>query len=257
MWMKYALSHTHTHTHTHGNATVCINTKSTHTWGPYTNRIQLTLWNKSEQFGGQNQEDSRLWHPCCFKRLHVLVCVCVCVCGSVYVDGRLIEKSWWLGPCIKGLRRSRTASGSNNVASNPSLPQRLGPGWQPTAIFTTLLLTSLRFSFPPFFYHSPIEFCLLKKKKKLNTESISVSLTWWGWEGTRRDWSTCGKACLASPLNAKLEELGPVELIFKELLSNRFVTKFLIENHYYKHNEILLKEKNPDITESTYNQKSH
>lgn len=104
--------------------------------------------------------------------------VCVCVCGTVYLDGSLIEKSWWLGPRIKGLQRSRTASGSNNAASNPSLPQRTGPGWQPTAIFTTLLLllTSLHFSFPPFSCHFPVGFCF--KIYSISLKKVDAAFLW-------------------------------------------------------------------------------
>lgn len=106
-----------------------------------------------------------VWTLCVVLR-GCLFCVCLCICGDVYVDGSLIEKSWWLEPFIKAMWRSRTASGSYNVASNPSLPQRPGPGWQPKAIFTTLLLTSLRFSFPPFFRHSPIEFFFFNETQR-------------------------------------------------------------------------------------------
>ncbi len=159
-----SLSLSLSHTHTHACYRMYKNTFMETLHKPYPINTLQQIW----AIWWANQEDSRLRHPRCFKRLacrSVCVCacmyVCLCVCGGMYIDVSLIEKSWWLGPCIKGLRRSRTASGSNNAASNPSLPQRLGPGWQPTAIFTTLLLTSLHFSFPPFFCHSSIEFCLL------------------------------------------------------------------------------------------------
>lgn len=163
-------------------------------------QIRVVCWEKPRKL--ILQRPRRVERPLVLAHVHV--CAHMSVCGNVYLDG--IEKSWWLGPCIKGLRRGRTASGSNNVASNPSLPQRPGPGWQPRVIFTTLrlLLTSLHFTPSPF-HSSPSSLlgsCLYqntrkKERKKCIKHSFGVSLERRDSLGSGHSWNSLFSVCAA------------------------------------------------------------